>query len=78
MEQAESEIMIVDPYFGSASFARLFSSSFQIPIKILCGKDALSVCSTAIAFTSQTGIVAEVNKTRKAHDRLIIVDGSLF
>lgn len=76
LDQASSDVFIIDPYFDAATFSRLISSNFALPVKILCNKEAAAVVQTATTFTQETGVKAEVKKTKKAHDRLIILDGT--
>ncbi|GAB5509316.1 MAG: hypothetical protein Rhims3KO_07170 [Hyphomicrobiales bacterium] len=77
VEDASSDLFLVDAYFDAAAFqAYLSTSKNGRSIRILCGRYAADLAACVSAFTAQTGEKVELRRSSSIHDRVIFLDKS--
>lgn len=74
---AKVEVFVVDPYFDGAAFETYLGQIGNgCKIRVLCGKYSKDLAGHISAFSAQFGVVPELKKSNKIHDRLVILDNS--
>jgi hypothetical protein len=71
---ADSDLLIVDPYFDAATFTMLFPIAVAVPIRILMTKRAEGVKEVAARYYAETGVTTEVRTSKDIHDRLLLIN----
>ena len=75
VNNAQSEIFLIDPYFDGAAFDNYLSNvSNKVNVRIFANKHAQEIKSYIDKHTTQFNSDMEVKKNKKLHDRLIIID----
>lgn len=73
---AQDEVFVVDPYFDGRSFETYLGPlGDSCAIRVLCSKYSNDVAGHIHAFKAQYGVKPQLRKSRKLHDRLVILDG---
>ncbi|WP_343081247.1 hypothetical protein [Ostreiculturibacter nitratireducens] len=78
VENADSEIFVVDPYFAPSAFTLVFSEVEVVSatVRILMGKGADGVREVSRRYTAETGVSVDVRTSKSIHDRLLFIDKS--
>lgn len=77
IKDAKSEVFLIDPYFDGEAFnTYLADIPREITIRIFANKHASEVKSYIDKHQAQFGSIIEVRKSKKLHDRLVIIDRS--
>ncbi|AUJ69728.1 MULTISPECIES: hypothetical protein [Pseudoalteromonas] len=75
VNSAESEVMIVDPYFNGEAFdAYLSSANPELGIKILADRYSKDISAYAEKHKAQYGTDIELRRSKELHDRIIFID----
>ncbi len=75
INSAESDVMIVDPYFNGEAFdAYLASASNDLNIKILADRYSKDINTYIEKHTSQFQTKIELRCSKELHDRIIFID----
>lgn len=75
VNSAESEVMIVDPYFNGEAFdAYLSSANPELDIKILADRYSKDISTYAEKHKAQYGTGIELRRSKELHDRIIFID----
>lgn len=72
---AQSEILIIDPYFDGEAFNNYVSSvDDSVTVRIFASKHAQELKAYTDKHRAQFGSSIEIRKSKKLHDRLVITD----
>lgn len=75
INSAESEVMIVDPYFNGEAFdAYLASANTDLDIKILADRYSKDINAYIEKHASQFQTQIELKRSKELHDRIIFID----